>query len=88
MKMIIAIIRDIDGENVIRALTDAEFRVTCIASTGGFFDAEIAPFSSVWKKSMLTWLCELSTTSCSSIVEPQTHRATIFVLNVSQHVRF
>ncbi|GAB4505416.1 MAG: cyclic di-AMP receptor DarA [Anaerolineales bacterium] len=36
MKMIIAIIKDSDADAVIQALTTAEFRVTRVASTGGF----------------------------------------------------
>lgn len=36
MKMIIVIVRDADAENVTRALTASTFRVTRIASTGGF----------------------------------------------------
>lgn len=36
MKMMIAIIKDSDADQVIQALTTAEFRVTRVASTGGF----------------------------------------------------
>lgn len=36
MKMIIAILRDTDSDPVSKALTDAQFRVTCVASTSGF----------------------------------------------------
>jgi uncharacterized protein YaaQ len=36
MKMIIAIVKDADAELVIQALTRNDFRVTRIASTGGF----------------------------------------------------
>lgn len=36
MKLIIAIMRDTDNEKVSHALTSMEFRVTYIASTGGF----------------------------------------------------
>ena len=36
MKMIIAIIRDADSDLVTQALTAGNFRVTRIASTGGF----------------------------------------------------
>ena len=36
MKMIIVIIKDADAEPVTRALTASDFRVTRIASTGGF----------------------------------------------------
>jgi len=35
MKMIIAILRDMDSDPVTRALTGSSFRVTRIASTGG-----------------------------------------------------
>lgn len=36
MKMIIVIVKDVDAEPVTQALTSNEFRVTRIASTGGF----------------------------------------------------
>ncbi len=36
MKMIIAILRDSDADNVTQGLTHAHFRVTRVASTGGF----------------------------------------------------
>jgi uncharacterized protein YaaQ len=36
MKMIIVIVKDSDAEHVTRALTASDFRVTRIASTGGF----------------------------------------------------
>jgi len=36
MKMIIAIVKDADAEPVTQALTSNDFRVTRIASTGGF----------------------------------------------------
>ena len=35
-RLIIALLRDADGEEVLRALLDANYRVTRIASTGGF----------------------------------------------------
>ncbi len=36
MKLIIAIIQDADNDRVSAALTDEKYRVTFIASTGGF----------------------------------------------------
>ena len=36
MKLIIAIVRDMDNDTVSHALTQANFRVTYVASTGGF----------------------------------------------------
>lgn len=37
MKLIIAILKDDDVENVVQSLTSESFRVTRVASTGGFF---------------------------------------------------
>jgi uncharacterized protein YaaQ len=37
MKMIIAILRDEDVDVIVQALTAEDFRVTRVASTGGFF---------------------------------------------------
>lgn len=37
MKMIIAILHDDDVENVVQALMSENFRITRVASTGGFF---------------------------------------------------
>ena len=37
MKLIMAIIKDADNDRVSKKLTDEKFRVTFIASTGGFF---------------------------------------------------
>ena len=37
MKLIFAILKDDDVDNVVQALTSASFRVTRVASTGGFF---------------------------------------------------
>jgi uncharacterized protein YaaQ len=37
MKMIIAVLKDTDSDAVTQGLTSSEFRVTRVASTGGFF---------------------------------------------------
>jgi uncharacterized protein YaaQ len=36
MKLMFVIVRDADAENVVQSLTENEFRVTRVASTGGF----------------------------------------------------
>ncbi len=36
MKLILAIIKDVDSDTVTHALTEDKFRVTRVASTGGF----------------------------------------------------
>lgn len=37
MKLIIAVVQDLDADDVVEAITAAGFRVTRVASTGGFF---------------------------------------------------
>lgn len=37
MKLIMAVVQDVDADRVVRALLDAGYRVTRLASTGGFF---------------------------------------------------
>jgi len=39
MKLIVAIVQDQDAQNVINELTEKEYRVTKLASTGGFLKA-------------------------------------------------
>lgn len=42
MKMIIVIIKDNEADALTRALTSAEYRVTRVASTGGFLHSGVA----------------------------------------------
>jgi uncharacterized protein YaaQ len=37
MKLVIAVVQDLDADDVVEAITAAEYRVTRVASTGGFF---------------------------------------------------
>lgn len=37
MKLVIAVVQDLDADDVVSAITAAGFRVTRVASTGGFF---------------------------------------------------
>jgi len=42
MKMIILILKDSDSDIIIQALTSAQYRVTRVASTGGFLRSGVA----------------------------------------------
>ena len=88
MKLIIAILRDIDHDAVSQALTTAGYRVTMIASTGGF-----------WRRGNTTLMigCEdpqvepalsIIRSNCQPTSEPGTRHATIFVLKVDHYVHF
>lgn len=87
MKMIITIIKDNDTDTVTKALTAQGFRVTTIASTGGFLRSGVS-----------TLLCGVEDEQVQNVLDvihrifpPQQKtdekRCTLFVLNVadSQH---
>jgi len=42
MKMIILIVKDSDSDTITQALTSAQYRVTRVASTGGFLRSGVA----------------------------------------------
>jgi uncharacterized protein YaaQ len=83
MKLIFAILKDDDVDNVVQALTSASFRVTRVASTGGFF-----------RKGSTTLLIGVDDEQVQSAIqllrekttpEPnEQKRATVFVVPVSR----
>jgi uncharacterized protein YaaQ len=88
MKLIITIMRDTDSESVSQALVEAGYRVTRVASTGGFWrrgsstlmigvdDAKVEEATGVIRKSV------------STPGEPGGSWATLFVLPVEQFAQF
>jgi len=83
MKLIFAILKDDDVDNAVQALTSASFRVTRVASTGGFF-----------RKGSTTLLIGVDDEQVQSAIqllrekttpEPnEQKRATVFVVPVSR----
>ncbi len=86
MKLMIAIVNDADYDPIARQLTDAQYRVTCIASTGGLF-----------RRGSTTLLIGLEEEKINRAVEiirefsnaegQGTHKATIFILNIKEYIR-
>ena len=85
MKLIIAIIRDSDNEPVTRALTSADFRVTCIASTGGFLRRGYSTLLIGLEDDQVDRALTLIRETCAPSTEPNIKRATVFVLKVDQY---
>ncbi len=83
MKLIFAILKDDDVDTVVQALTSASFRVTRVASTGGFF-----------RKGSTTLLIGVDDDQVQAAIEVlrenttiepnEPKRATVFVVPVSQ----
>ena len=88
MKMIIAIIRDFDDNPVTRALTDANLRMTRVASTGGFLKRGNNTLLIGVEDEQVDLALQIINNSCSPGSEPGIRRATIFVVNVSQYTHF
>jgi uncharacterized protein YaaQ len=84
MKLIIAIIRDEDNEAVSKALTEKEFRVTFIASTGGFLRSGRSTLLVGVDDGQVDVALDIIRENCRKPKEEKEKRATIFVLKVDQ----
>lgn len=85
MKLIITIIRDNDNDSVSQALIAKGFRVTHIASTGGFLRKGSSTLMIGVTDDKVDEAIEVIRSSTSPVNDPMLKRATIFVLNVEHH---
>jgi len=83
-KLIIAIIRDDDNERVSARLTTEDFRVTQIASTGGFLRSGRSTLLIGLDDSRVPRALEVLRENCTEARSPQEKKATVFVLNVDE----
>jgi uncharacterized protein YaaQ len=83
-RLIIAVLRNADGEDVLQALLDAGFRVTRIASTGGFMRRGSATLLVGVEKEHVETAIQLIREHSAPAIDPGLKRATIFVLKVDQ----
>jgi uncharacterized protein YaaQ len=88
MKMIIAILRDADNDPVSHALTSANFRVTTIASTGGFLHRGQTTLLIGTDDERVAPALDLIKSNCSPAADPEEKRGVIFVLKVDDYLRF
>jgi uncharacterized protein YaaQ len=82
MKLIITVISDNDNDPVTQALIVAGFRVTRVASTGGFFRRGSSTLMIGVTDDKVEAAIEVIRKSVSPPQEPGMKRATLFVLNV------
>jgi uncharacterized protein YaaQ len=88
MKLIIAILRDIDHDSVSQALTSGGYRVTLIASTGGFWRRGNTTLMIGCEDNEVEKALQIVRSNCAQASEPGTRHATIFVIKVDQYVHF
>lgn len=84
MKLILAILRDDDSENVSHALVSADYRVTRIASTGGLLRKGSTTLMIGVADEKLEEAMAIVRKNCTDPADPGTKKATLFVLNVAQ----
>jgi len=82
MKLILTIISDHDNEPVSQALIGKGFRVTRIASTGGFFRRGSSTLMIGVSDEKVDEAMQIIRDTVTPASKPSTPRATFFVLNV------
>jgi len=81
MKLMIIIVRDSDGDNVIRELVKKEYRVTRMSSTGGFLRHGNVTLLVGAEEERVDPVMEVLRQSCCP-PEAGQHRATVFVVDM------
>jgi uncharacterized protein YaaQ len=84
MKLIIAILRDEDSDNIIETLIKNEFRVTRIASTGGFLRKGMTTMMIGIEDEKVDEVFQIMRDNCAPVADNGIRRATMFVLNVDR----
>jgi uncharacterized protein YaaQ len=87
MKLMIAIVNDADYDKIARQLTDEQYRVTCIASTGGLFRRGSTTLLIGLEEEKINRAMEIIKENSASTEGPGTHKAAIFVLNIKEYIR-
>ncbi len=83
-RLIIAILRDADGEEALQSLLGAGFRVTRIASTSGFMRRGNSTLLIGAEKEQVETAVQLIREYSVPAIDPGLKRATVFVLKVDQ----
>jgi len=81
MKLILAIVKDSDDAPVITQLVSQGFRVTRVASTGGFLRRGNVTLLIGVEPDRLQAAIDLLRESCCPSEDPEQHRATLFILD-------
>lgn len=83
-RLIIAILRAADSEDMLKVLLESNFRVTQIATTGGFMRRGNSTFLIGVEKDRVETAVKLIREHSAPAIDPGLKRATVFVLKVDQ----
>jgi len=84
MKLILAVVRDADTESILNALLPKGFRVTRLASTGGFLRRGNTVLMIGVEEGKQTEVINLLKSAVGTPT-PEQHRITLFVLNAADY---
>jgi uncharacterized protein YaaQ len=87
MKLVIAIVKDSDAMDVSDALVENDFRMTRIASTGGFLRRGYVTLLIGLEEEQIELLFATIQSACRPPENPNEHKATIFVLPAEDFVQ-
>lgn len=87
MKLMIAIVNDEDYDKIAHQLTDEDYRVTCIASTGGLFRRGSTTLLMGLEEEKISRAVEIIQEHSTPSEGAGTHKAAIFVLNIKEYIR-
>ena len=85
MKLMIVIISDQDTEAVIRSLVEQDFRVTRVASTGGFLRRGNTTLFIGLESDLVDQAMEVIRQACKEPTEGGQRKATVFVLEMDHY---
>ncbi len=86
MKLMIAIVNDADYDEIAHQLTEAQYRVTCIASTGGLFRRGSTTLLIGLEEEKISRAVEIIKEYSKTTDGPGSHKAAIFVLNIKEYI--
>ena len=87
MKLIVAIIRDEHCDKVLQTLVDEEFRVTRIASTGGFLRRGMTTLMIGVEEEIVERAVQIVGDNCKPPSQSGIQSSVLFVLNVEEFIQ-
>lgn len=87
MKLMIAIVNNDDYDKIARQLMEDEYRVTIIASTGGFFRKGSTTLLIGTEEERIDRAVEIIKSNSSITEGTGAQKAAIFVVNIKEYIR-
>lgn len=86
MKLVLAVVRDSDAERMVNRLVEGGFRVTRIASSGGFLRRGSATLVSGVEDEQVQNVIQILKEACGPAESGQ-HRVTLFVIRADRFIQ-